>query len=42
MRERLRRVPTARAGGDAEPDGNALLQLVARGDEAAFAKLYDL
>jgi RNA polymerase sigma-70 factor (ECF subfamily) len=39
MRERLRRVPT---GGGAGPDGDALLQLVARGDEAAFEKLYDL
>ena len=42
MRERLRRVPTGKAGDDAEPDGNALLQRVARGDEAAFGKLYDL
>jgi RNA polymerase sigma-70 factor (ECF subfamily) len=39
MRERLRRVPAAGSGG---PDADALLQLVARGDEAAFEKLYDV
>lgn len=39
MRERLRRVPAA---GSGEPDADALLQLVARGDEAAFEKLYDV
>ena len=39
MRERLRRVPAAGSGA---PDADALLQLVARGDEAAFEKLYDV
>ena len=39
MRERLRRVPAA---GSGDPDADALLQLVARGDEAAFEKLYDV
>jgi RNA polymerase sigma-70 factor, ECF subfamily len=43
MRERVRRVPSpGRGAGGAEPDGDTLLQLVARGDEAAFEKLYDL
>jgi RNA polymerase sigma-70 factor (ECF subfamily) len=32
-------MPAAGSGG---PDANALLQLVARGDEAAFEKLYDV
>jgi RNA polymerase sigma-70 factor (ECF subfamily) len=40
MRERVRRVPSP-ADGTA-PDAAALLQQVARGDEAAFAQLYDL
>jgi RNA polymerase sigma-70 factor (ECF subfamily) len=38
MRERLRRVPAT----GPEPDADALLQLVARGDELAFEKLYDI
>jgi RNA polymerase sigma-70 factor (ECF subfamily) len=43
MRERLRRVPApGRAAGGTEPDADALLQRVARGDESAFEKLYDL
>lgn len=41
MRERLRRVPSGgRAGGELDADG--LILLVARGDEAAFERLYDL
>ncbi|HEV2781041.1 MAG TPA: ECF RNA polymerase sigma factor SigK [Actinophytocola sp.] len=41
MRERVRRVPTA-GGAGAGPDADELLQRVARGDEAAFERLYDL
>ena len=41
MRERLRRVPTT-ATAVAEPNADSLLQAVARGDEAAFERLYDL
>jgi RNA polymerase sigma-70 factor (ECF subfamily) len=39
MRERVRRVPTSSGTGQ---DADRLLQLVARGDEAAFERLYDL
>lgn len=39
MRERVRRVPT---GGGPGQDADQLLQLVARGDEGAFERLYDL
>jgi RNA polymerase sigma-70 factor, ECF subfamily len=43
MRDRLRRVPAqGRGDGGGEPDADALLQLVARGDENAFEKLYDV
>lgn len=43
MRERVRRVPTGgRAAEGGEPDADLLLQAVARGDEAAFERLYDL
>jgi RNA polymerase sigma-70 factor (ECF subfamily) len=41
MRERVRRMPAREAAG-AAPNADALLQLVARGDEAAFARLYDI
>jgi RNA polymerase sigma-70 factor, ECF subfamily len=41
MRERVRRMPT-QEGAEAPPNADALLQLVARGDEAAFARLYDI
>ena len=42
MREKLRRVPTGgQATEGAEPDADQLLQAVARGDEAAFERLYD-
>ena len=41
MRERLRRVPAADEG-PVGPDPGALLHQVARGDEAAFERLYDL
>jgi RNA polymerase sigma-70 factor (ECF subfamily) len=43
MRERLRRVavPT-QSGARGGPDADALLQRVARGDEAAFEQLYDV
>jgi len=41
MRERLRRVPTT-GTAVAEPTADSLLQAVARGDEAAFERLYDL
>jgi RNA polymerase sigma-70 factor, ECF subfamily len=39
MRERVRRVP---GEGGAGQNADQLLQLVARGDEAAFERLYDL
>jgi RNA polymerase sigma-70 factor (ECF subfamily) len=43
MRERVRRVPTAAGPAAGTPeDPGVLLQLVARGDEAAFERLYDL
>jgi RNA polymerase sigma-70 factor, ECF subfamily len=41
MRERLRRMPAADLA-EAAPDAGALLQRVARGDEAAFERLYEL
>jgi RNA polymerase sigma-70 factor (ECF subfamily) len=40
MRERVRRVPDA--NGAARQDCDVLLQRVARGDEAAFERLYEL
>ncbi len=41
MRERVRRMPAQEDAG-APPYADDLLQLVARGDEAAFARLYDI
>lgn len=41
MRERLRRVPAADVA-EAAPDAGALLTRVARGDESAFERLYEL
>ncbi len=41
MRERVRRAPAVQGAG-AGPDGDALLQRVARGDESAFEQLYNL